>query len=69
LDIRHPKFDDVEDNDFDMGDCDEEAGIMFSSINVHSLSTNSNNLRSIITQNRAGQTIPINLPQQHDQIL
>lgn len=63
LDVRHPKFDDVDDNDFDMGDCDEDAtGMMFDSINVHSLSTNSNNLNSIITKNKNGDTVRLGPP-------
>jgi hypothetical protein len=57
----------VEDNDFDMGDCDEEAGTMFESINVHSLSINSNNLRSIVTKNKDGQTVLLGPPRMDDQ--
>lgn len=56
LDVRHPKFDYLADDpDICMDDCDEDLDTGdFDVINVHSLSTKSNNLKSIISQNRPG---------------
>lgn len=56
LDVRHPKFDYLADDpDIQMDDCDEDLDQGdFDVINVHSLSTKSNNLKSIISQNRPG---------------
>lgn len=63
IDVRHPKFNEVDDDlEFEMGDCDEESGTMVDSINIHQLATNSNNLKSIVTKNKAGQLVELGPP-------